>query len=62
MGLMARLKGMWRRHDERLVQEGLEARAAGPGGDDLSLTPGLDRSIEGRANSREEATEHEKPE
>jgi hypothetical protein len=47
MGLMARLKSMWRRHDERLVEEGLEARAAGVGGDKLSLAPGQGRVSEG---------------
>jgi len=60
MDLVARLKRMWRRHDERLGEEALEARAAG--GDDLSLTPGLDRYVEDRASSREEAAEHEEPE
>jgi hypothetical protein len=39
MGFMARLKGMWRRHDERLV-EGMEERASGVEGDNLSVTPG----------------------
>jgi hypothetical protein len=28
MSLMARLKAMWSRHDERLVEKGLETRAA----------------------------------
>jgi len=60
MNLIARLKGMWHRHDDRLEEEALEARASG--GDDLSLTPGLDRYIEDRASSREEAVEHEEPE
>jgi len=47
MGLVARLKGMWRRHDERLVAQGLEAQAAGATGDELSLAPGEGRMSEG---------------
>jgi hypothetical protein len=72
MSLMARLRGMWRRHDERLLEEGLEARASGVEGDDLSLTPGLDREIESgflrpgvkfdQGTSPGEAAEDEKPE
>jgi hypothetical protein len=72
MSLMARLKGMWRRHDERLVQEGLEARAAGVGGDQLSLSPGQGRVSEGGSLplllehgpllSDDEAAEDEEPE
>jgi hypothetical protein len=72
MGLMARLKGMWSRHDERLVQEGLEAQAAGVEGDNLSLAPGENRVSEGGALplviehgpllSDDEAAEDEKPE
>ena len=61
MDLIARLKGIWRRHDERLVEEGMETRAAG-GGKDLELTPGLDRQVEARARARESAAEHEQPE
>jgi hypothetical protein len=34
---------MWRRHDERLLERGLEARAAGVEGDNLSLAPGESR-------------------
>jgi hypothetical protein len=45
MSLMARLKSMWRSHDERLLEEGLEARAAGADVLDLSLTPGRGRDI-----------------
>ena len=69
---MARLRGMWCRHDERLLQEGLEARASGVEGDDLSLTPGLDREIENgfmrpgvkfdQGTSPGEAAEEDKPE
>ena len=44
---MARLRDMWRRHDERLVEEGLEARAAGLEGDALSMAPGQGRISEG---------------
>jgi len=47
MNLMARLKAMWRRHDERLLEQGLEARAAGVDGDKLSLAPGESRMSEG---------------
>jgi len=71
MGLMARLKGRWRRHDERLVEEGLEARAAGVEGEDLSLVPGEDRFIESglmplglehdEAFRRDEVAEEEEP-
>ena len=61
MGFMARFKDMWRRHDERLENEALEERAAGVEGDDLSVTPGLDRIIAEHATSREEAAEHEGP-
>jgi hypothetical protein len=46
MDLIARLKGMWRRHDERLLKAGLQARAAGVEGDQLSLAPGEDRMSE----------------
>jgi hypothetical protein len=60
MDLMTRLKGMWHRHDERLKEEALKARAAG--GDDLSLTPGLDRHVEERTGSAAAAAEHEEPE
>lgn len=37
MSLLERLKEMWRRHDERLVQEGLDARAA----ESVRIPPGL---------------------
>lgn len=47
MDLIARLKAMWRRHDERLLEAGLEARAAGVEGDKLSLAPGESRMSEG---------------
>jgi len=47
MSLKARLKAMWRRHDERLLEQGLEARAAGVDGDKLSLAPGESRLSEG---------------
>jgi hypothetical protein len=62
MGLIDSLKGMWSRHDERLEEEALEERAAETEGDDLSLTPGLDRYIEDRASEHEDAIEHEQPE
>lgn len=46
MDLGARLKAKWRRHDERLLEAGLEARAAGVEGDNLSLAPGETRMSE----------------
>ena len=61
MDLVARLKRMWRGHDEKLAEETLEAQSAAPG-DDLELTPGLDREIEQRAAAEEFAAEHEEPE
>ncbi len=72
MGLMARLRRMWRRHDERLVEEGLDARAAGVEGDELSLEPGRGRISEGGSLplvlehgpllSDDGGAEHEEPE
>jgi hypothetical protein len=38
---------MWNRHEDRLVNEGLEAQAAGVEGDRLSLAPGRGRVSEG---------------
>jgi hypothetical protein len=61
MNLIARLKGMWRGHDEKVAQETLEAQSAGTG-EDLELTPGLDRVIEHAAGAEESAAEHEEPE
>ena len=37
MSLVGRLKEMWRRHDERLVQEGLKARTA----ESVRIPPGV---------------------
>lgn len=56
---MARFMGLWRRPGDGGVEEGPEARAAE--GDDLSLTPGLDRYVEEGVSRQEEAAEHEEP-
>jgi hypothetical protein len=62
MDLIARLKAMWRRHDERLLDRSLEERATGVQGDnDASLYPGLDRVIVQGADRHEEAAEHGRP-
>jgi hypothetical protein len=70
MSLIARLKSMWRRHDERLVEKGMEARAAGVNADALSVGPGVGYVESGalpfglepnRPGSPDEAAEHEEP-
>lgn len=60
MDLMARIKRMWGRHDERLADEAVEARAAGVE-DDLSTQPGLDRVIEEHAAREHDVAEHDEP-
>ncbi len=51
---------MWGRHDERLADEAVEARAAGVE-DDLSTQPGLDRVIEEHAAREHDVAEHDEP-
>lgn len=62
MDLMARLKARWRRHDEKLLKEGLEGRAVGADDTSLSMQPGLYRAIDTNVDNYEEAAEHSEPE
>lgn len=58
MDFFARLMGLGRRSSgdgEDISTEGADAA------DELSLTPGLDREIEGEAAAEEDAEEHEEP-
>jgi hypothetical protein len=59
MDLMSRIKQLWRRHDERLEEEGLRERAIG--GDEVFLTPGADRTIQSQAARSADAAEHDEP-
>jgi hypothetical protein len=62
MNLMARLKARWRRHDEKLLKEGIQGRAVGADDDpSFSMQPGLYRTIDASASNFEEAQEHEGP-
>jgi len=61
MDLMARLKARWRRHDEKLLKEGLQGRAAGADDTSFSMQPGLYRAIDDTATSIESVAEHEEP-
>ena len=59
MNLMARLTSMWRGQGKRPVDEGMAAQSPG---EDLEMTPGLEREIETVSGESEDAAEHETPE
>jgi len=59
MNLMTWLTSMWRGHDKRPMDDGMAAQP--PGGQNLEMTPGLEREIETTAGEGEDGAEHEEP-